>query len=218
MLLIVKRRIVNIDKTLCNGCGVCIPKCAEGALEIVNGKATIVKDAYCDGLGVCLGHCPQGAISITEREAPEFDKKEVFEHLKSKMIERNKAEPSQVATKPQWPIKLNLVPVKASFFDNADLLLAADCAPVALKQFNNELLPGKRVVIGCPKFDDARAYAQKLGEIIKHNSVVSITIAHMEVPCCSALNWIVSKALEVSGRKIPVREYEITVNGEVNKL
>lgn len=141
----------------------------------------------------------------------------MHEYLKSKANKGNKDEESQKTTKPQWPIKLNLVPVKAPFFENADLLLAADCAPVALKEFN-KLLPGKRVLIGCPKFDDARAYAQKLGEILKQNKIHSITIAHMEVPCCSALNWVVSKALEASEKEIPVREYEITVKGEMNEL
>jgi hypothetical protein len=108
--------------------------------------------------------------------------------------------------------------MKAPFYENADLLIAADCAPVALKQFNDKLLPGKTILIGCPKFDDARAYAQKIGEILKENNVASITVAHMEVPCCSAFNWVVSKALEMAGKKIPVKEYEIKVKGELNEL
>lgn len=214
----VKRKIVNIDQSLCNGCGACIPKCVEGALQIVNGKATIVKETYCDGLGACLGHCPQGAITITEREASEFSEKEVHEYLKNKQQHQSKDLSVQEPLKPQWPIKLNLVPVKAPFFENADLLIAADCAPVAFKQFHDKFLPGKKIVIGCPKFDDAKAYAQKLSEIFKQNNIVSITIVHMEVPCCSALNWVVSKALETSGKKIPVKEYEITVKGEMNEL
>ncbi len=217
MLFLVKRKIVNIDQSLCNGCGACIPKCVEGALQIVNGKATIVKETYCDGLGACLGQCPQGAITITEREAPEFSEKEVHEYLKNKQP-GSKELSTQAPSKPQWPIKLNLVPIKAPFFENADLLLAADCAPVAFKQFQDKLLPGKKIVIGCPKFDDAKAYAQKLSEILKQNSIASITVVHMEVPCCSALNWVVSKALEASGKKIPVKEYEISVGGEINEL
>ncbi len=214
----VKRKIVNIDPSLCNGCGACIPKCAEGALQMVNGKATIVKETYCDGLGACLGHCPQGAITITEREAPQFNEKEVHEYLKNKQQRGSKGLLIQDSVNPQWPIKLNLVPVKAPFFENADLLIAADCAPVAFKQFQDKLLPGKKIVIGCPKFDDARAYAQKFSEILKQNNIASITIAHMEVPCCSALNWVVAKALETSGKKIPVKEYEITVKGGINEL
>jgi NAD-dependent dihydropyrimidine dehydrogenase PreA subunit len=211
----VTRKIVNINENLCNGCGSCIPKCAEGALQIVDGKARIIKETYCDGLGACLGECPQGAITIIEREAPEFDEKEVHEYQK------NKAALSQVPLKPtksQWPVKLNLVPFKAPFYENADLLIAADCAPVALKNFRDNLMQGKRVIIGCPKFDDARAYAAKLGEILKQNNIATITVAHMEVPCCTGLKWAVDKALETSGKKIPVKEYEIKIDGEINEL
>ncbi len=206
-----KRKIVNINEALCNGCGNCIPKCAEGALQIVNGKARIIKETYCDGLGACLGQCPQGAITITEREAPAFDEKEVHEHLQKnkKLLDESEI------TKPQWPIKLNLIPVKAAFLENAHLLLAADCAPVALKTFQSKLLPGKRVIIGCPKFDDARAYAEKLTEILKKNNIASITIAHMEVPCCGGLKWAVAKALEASGKQVPIKEYEIKIGGEL---
>ena len=215
----VSRKIVNINEALCNGCGACIPKCAEGALQIVNGKARMIKETYCDGLGACLGQCPQGAITITEREAPEFDEKEVKEYLKS----TGKTAPPhpQTATaqgKPQWPVKINLVPVKAPFFENANLLVAADCAGVALKNIHDTLLAGKRVVIGCPKFDDTRAYAAKLEEILKQNNIASITVAHMEVPCCSGLKWAVDKALEASGKKIPVKELEIKIGGEIIEL
>jgi Fe-S-cluster-containing hydrogenase component 2 len=212
-----KRKIVNINEALCNGCGTCIPKCAEGALQIVNGKAKMIKETYCDGLGACLGQCPQGAITITEREAEAFNEAEVHEHLKTK------ATAPQTATvitpqKPQWPIKLNLVPVKAPFWENADLLLTADCAPVAIKNFQTTLLPGKRVIIGCPKFDDARAYAQKLTEIFQQNNITSVTVVHMEVPCCTGLKWAVNKALEGSGKKIPTKEYEVKIGGEVVEL
>jgi ferredoxin len=217
----VLRKIVNINENLCNGCGNCIPKCAEGALQIVNGKARIIKETYCDGLGACLGQCPQGAITITEREAPEFDEKEVHEYLKQKQTAATMpttAQANTAPTKPQWPVKINLVPVQAPFYQNADLLIAADCSPIALKTFHNTLLPGKRVLIGCPKFDDARAYAQKLGEILRLNNVASITVAHMEVPCCTGLKWAVDKALEVSGKKIPVKEYEVKIGGEIVEL
>jgi ferredoxin len=213
-----KRKIVNINEALCNGCGNCIPKCAEGALQIVKGKAKIIKETYCDGLGACLGQCPQGAITITEREAPAFSEAEVHEHLKTKTPQPPTiSQTSQTAQKPQWPIKLNLVPTKALFFENADLLLAADCAPVALKNFH-DFMAGKRVIIGCPKFDDARAYAQKLTEIFQQNSIASVTVVHMEVPCCTGLKWAVNKALEGSGKKIPVKEYEVKVGGEIAEL
>lgn len=212
----IKRKIVNINESLCNGCGSCIPKCAEGALQIVNGKAKIIKETYCDGLGACLGQCPQGAITITEREAEAFNEAEVHEYLKNKPATKPQTT-NQALQKPQWPIKLNLVPVKAPFFENADILLAADCAPVALKNFH-DLMAGKRVIIGCPKFDDARAYAQKLTEILQQNNIASVTVVHMEVPCCTGLKWAVNKALEGSGKKIPVKEFEVKIGGEIVEL
>lgn len=211
-----KRKIVNINENLCNGCGACIPKCAEGALQIVSGKARIIKETYCDGLGACLGQCPQGAITITEREASPFDENEVHEHLKIA-----KLAPTQTILqpqKPQWPVKLNLVPTKAPFFEGADLLLAADCTPIAFKGFHDKLLPGKRIIIGCPKFDDARAYAQKLSEILTQNNISSVTVVHMEVPCCVGLKWAVNKALELSGKKVPTKEYEVKIGGEIVEL
>jgi len=215
----IKRKIVNINENLCNGCGNCIPKCAEGALQIVNGKAKIIKETYCDGLGACLGQCPQGAITITEREAPAFSEAEVHEHLKNKLtaFPPTASQAIPPPQKPQWPIKLNLVPIKAPFFENADLLFAADCAPVALKKFH-DFMAGKRVIIGCPKFDDARAYALKLTEIFQQNNIASVTVVQMEVPCCTGLKWAVNKALEGSGKKIPTKEYEVKIGGEVVEL
>lgn len=208
-----KRKIVNINEDLCNGCGACIPKCAEGALQIQNGKARIIKETYCDGLGACLGQCPQGAITITEREAEAFDEKEVHEHLKKSATMQKVG----VEQKPQWPVKLNLVPVKAPFFENANLLFSADCAPVALRNFH-DLMSDKRVIIGCPKFDDARAYAQKLSEIFKQNNIASVTVIHMEVPCCTGLMWAVTKALESTNKQIPRKEYEVKIGGEIIEL
>jgi ferredoxin len=216
---LVKRKIVNINEDLCNGCGSCIPKCAEGALQIINGKVRIIKDTYCDGLGACLGECPQGAITLTEREAAPFSENEVHEHLKktTSATQPLTAQAGVSAQKPQWPVKLNLVPVRAPFFENANLLLAADCAPIALKNFHS-LMVGKRVIIGCPKFDDARAYAQKLTGIFKQNNIQSVTVIHMEVPCCTGLKWAVNKALNLSSRQIPVKEYEVKIGGEAVEL
>ena len=207
---------MNIDENRCNGCGNCIPKCVEGALQIVNGKAKIIKETYCDGLGACIGQCPQDAITIIEKEAPSFDEKEVVEHLKNrKALPAESAGQKAKQIKSQWPIKLNLVPIQAPFYENADLLIAADCAPVAVKTFQESLLSGKRIMIGCPKFDDARGYAQKLGEILKLNNIASISVAHMEVPCCSGLKWVVDKAIQASGKQIPVKEFEIMIGGEI---
>jgi len=232
----VVRNIVQIDEELCNGCGQCIPNCAEGALQIVDGKAKLVKDMYCDGLGVCLGHCPEGAINIIHREADPFNEEAVHAHLAEK--ETHKAEqeslacgcPSNViqtlkagtleptttsSALSHWPIQLNLVPIEAPFLDDADLLVVADCVPVAYPNLHRSLLPGRSVVVGCPKFDDAKGYAEKLSEILKRNDVRSITVAHMEVPCCSGLNRIVDWAVQASGKQIPVRRHVITVRGEM---
>jgi hypothetical protein len=167
-----------------------------------------------------LGQCPQGAITITEREAEPFSESEVHEHLKTKtnLTLPTNIQGNPIPQKPQWPVKLNLVPTKAPFFENANLLLAADCAPVALKNFHDTLMSGKRVIIGCPKFDDARAYAQKLAEIFKQNNIATVTVVHMEVPCCAGLKWAANKALELSGKQIPVKEYEIKIGGEIIEL
>jgi ferredoxin len=205
------RKIIQINEELCNGCGQCIPKCAEGALQIVNGKAKIVKDAYCDGLGACMGHCPQGALTINEREADEFNEKAAAHILNLKPRKEAKA-------KLQWPVQLNLVPFKAPFYEGADLLVVADCVLVAYPELHETLMPRRRILIGCPKFDDARAYAQKLGEILKQNNVVALTVVHMEVPCCSGLKWIRDKAIEASGKEVPLRRYEVTMGGEVREL
>jgi NAD-dependent dihydropyrimidine dehydrogenase PreA subunit len=206
------RKIVNIDENLCNGCGQCIPKCAEGALQIVNGKAKIMSETYCDGLGACIGQCPQGAITVIEREAEEFDEKAVEKHLA-----RDKAKTSQTPAKPQWPVKINLVPRQAPFYNQANLLIVADCVPVAYPDLQRNLLLGKRILIGCPKFEDARGYAEKLREILKLNDVASITVVHMEVPCCSGLKWAVDKALQASGKQIPVKQYIMTIGGELSE-
>lgn len=216
-----KRKIVNINEDLCNGCGQCIPNCVEGALKIVNGKAKIIKDTYCDGLGACLGHCPQDAITITEREADAFNEAEVHEYLKSQGITKPTPSTTPITStipkKPQWPVKIDLVPPKAPFFENAHILLVADCAPIALKNFQ-EYMNGKRVIIGCPKFNDAKAYAQKLTEILQQNNIVGITVMHMEVPCCTGLKWAINKAIEGSGKHVPVKEYEVKVGGDVIEL
>lgn len=207
------RKIVQINNELCNGCGQCIPNCVEGALQIVNGKARVVKDMYCDGLGACIGYCPQGAISIIEREATPFNQDAVLEHLsKTETTPKSTTTDKKPVTK-QWPIQLNLVPVKALFYDMAELLVIADCVPIAYPNLHGTLLPGKAIVIGCPKFDDVQAYAQKLAEILKRNNVKGITIAHMDVPCCSGLKRLVDQAVIAAGKQIPIHRHIITVEG-----
>ncbi len=226
------RDIIEIDEEKCNGCGECIPNCAEGSLQIVDGKARLVRDDLCDGLGACLGHCPQGALRIIKREAPDFDEEVVEEHLAqlgqcsggcspvvvdatghSGIAEKIDASAVPSALR-QWPIALRLVPVKAPYFQNADLLVTADCVPFAYGNFHQEFLRDKVMVFGCPKFDDARGYLDKLAEIIKVNTIKSITLAIMEVPCCSGLQRIVELALKASGKSIPLHCTVITVRGE----
>lgn len=231
---VVKRKIVEIDEEKCNGCGVCIPNCAEGALKIIDGKARLVSDIYCDGLGACLGHCPQDAIKIIEREAPEFDEEAVHQYLKqqeeeeqpavscsfvSQLIPEEKIEPApeQGSTLRQWPVQLNLVPVKAPFWENADVLLLADCVAVAQPELHSKLLAGRSVMMGCPKFDDVQHYLEKLTEILKKNNVRSLTVATMEVPCCSGLKRVAELALEASGKMIPSQSLVVGVKGEIRR-
>lgn len=208
------RKIVEIDEEKCTGCGACIPNCAEGALKIIDGKARLVKDSYCDGLGACLGHCPQDAIRIIEREAEEFDEEAVEEYLSQNEIK----EEIRKSNLDQWPIQLNLVPIKAPFFEGSDILLLADCSAVSIPDLHDKLLKGRVVLMGCPKFDDARKYADKLSEIIKQNNVRSITIAHMEVPCCSGLKGIADYAIKVSDKMIPSQELVVKVDGSINRI
>jgi Fe-S-cluster-containing hydrogenase component 2 len=231
----VVREIVEIDEEKCNGCGECIPNCAEGALKIVEGKARIVDDVYCDGLGACLGYCPQDALKIVKRDAPEFDEEAVHEYLKS--LENNqttigcvsiqdipnehsiaKEKKRQESSLHQWPVQLNLVPVKASHWDNADLLLMADCVAVAYPDLHSELLSGRSVMMGCPKLDNGQHYVDKLAQILKQNDVRSLTMATMEVPCCSGLNRIGELALKASGKMIPSQKLVVSVSGELSRV
>jgi NAD-dependent dihydropyrimidine dehydrogenase PreA subunit len=240
------RKIVTIDAEKCNGCGLCVPACAEGAIRIENGKAVLSADNLCDGLGACLGECPQDAIHVIEREADGFDEAAVEKHLKemghpapphhppapaharhggcpgsrAMTIDRPAAtEPSQDAGQQpgelrQWPIQLNLVPVTAPYFQDADLLIAADCVPFAYGSFHRDFLKGKAVVIGCPKLDDTRFYTEKLTELFRTASIRSITVMRMEVPCCGGIVIAARQALAASGKEIPFREVTITVGGE----
>ena len=239
-----KREVVVINEEKCNGCGACVPDCAEGALQIVNGKAKLVADKYCDGLGACLGVCPEDAIEIIEREAENFNEAAVEQHLSElktqkakERAEREKERPcacpsttamefnekkSAAASKEgapesalsQWPIQISLVPAGAPYFEDADLLIAADCVPFSYGPFHQELLAGRAVLIGCPKLDDPNFYIEKIAQILKESNIKTITIAHMEVPCCFGIIHIVKKALEGAGKDIPVDEVTITIGGE----
>ena len=232
-----KRKIIKIDEEKCNGCGLCVPNCAEGAIKIISGKARIVSEASCDGLGACLGHCPQGAITIEEREAVEFKetvcrlRKSHFGSATSEVIPQatrglsgcpgskvlnlgrlsKKVFQSQLSN---WPIQIRLVPTDAPYFNGADILVAADCVPFAYPEFHEKLLRGKVLLVGCPKLDDLQLYKEKIGGIIKDNDIKSIAYAHMEVPCCSGLVGAIKEAIEASGKKVPFTESVISVRGE----
>jgi ferredoxin len=231
----VVREIVEIDEEKCNGCGECIPNCAEGALKIIDGKVRIVDDVYCDGLGACLGHCPQDALTIIEREAQEFDEEAVHEYLKTQdnaqfscgctPTKELLVDPSQIQTKTrqestlrQWPVQLNLIPIKAPFWDNADILLMADCVAVAYPNLHSELLSERSVMLGCPKLDNGQHYVDKISQILKQNDVRSLTVATMEVPCCSGLNRISDLAIKASGKMIPTQKLVVSVTGEVSRV
>ncbi len=215
-----KRQIIKIDEAKCNGCGDCVTSCAEGAIKIINGKAKLISDQYCDGLGACLGHCPMDALEIIEREADAFD-----EELVNKHIEESKPQPKacqcpgkQARTfgassgVKNWPLQLYLVPEQADYFQNADLLIAADCVAFAYTNYQ-ELIRDKTLLIGCPKLDDGQFYIEKLAHIFAKNDINSITVARMEVPCCRGLTHIVQQALEQSGKKINLVETVIAVSG-----
>jgi NAD-dependent dihydropyrimidine dehydrogenase PreA subunit len=186
------REIVKIDEEKCDGCGICVPACAEGALQIVNGKALLVKESYCDGLGACLAECPKGAITLEEREA--------------------ESSPSLLS---HWPVKLKLVSPKAPYFRYEELVVAADCGPFAYGNFHRDFLGEKALVIGCPKFDDLAYYQEKLTEIIRNSGIKKVVVTRMEVPCCSALLTVVQNAVAASGKEITIEERVIGITGEL---
>ncbi|MGQ9680804.1 MAG: ATP-binding protein [Candidatus Bathyarchaeia archaeon] len=209
--------IVKIDEDLCNGCGLCIPECPEGALRIVDGKARLIAEAYCDGLGACLRGCPRGAIVMEEREAEPFNEETMRVKTDPHPSEnRDLTKDAEVATGlNHWPVQLRLVPIKAPFFEDADLLVTADCVPFSYPNLHERFLRGRSVIFGCPKFDDAEAYGVKLGEILKSNKIKSLTVVHMEVPCCHGLRWVVDRALEKSRMNMPVKHVVVTVKGRL---
>ncbi|MBF0497682.1 MAG: 4Fe-4S binding protein [Deltaproteobacteria bacterium] len=259
----VTRKIIKIDESKCDGCGSCVPSCAEGAIQIVDGKARLVADKYCDGLGACLGECPNDALIITERDADEFDEHEVEKHLKAKEQEK-KAQPAaampcgcasthlqtliapistQEADQPgshhhkhhqhkhhehkhhdqhetdsnlaNWPIKLNLVPPTAPFLRGASLLVLSDCVPVAYPQLNHDLLKGRVVLMGCPKFDNIPGYVEKFTEMFQTAGIKDVTVAVMEVPCCSGMPAIVKKGMTAADKDIPMEVVVVSPRGKV---
>ncbi|WP_303924116.1 ATP-binding protein [Draconibacterium sediminis] len=284
------REIIKIDEDLCNGCGVCVPNCHEGALQIIDGKARLISELMCDGLGACIGHCPEGAITIEEREADAYDeittisqmvkqgKATMFAHLKHlqdhnetgylqqalgfikanreampfeisevhellhgakeeqtsggcasggcpgsapmafdagglKMAAPASEMPSELT---QWPVQMHLINPAASYFQGADLLVAADCAGFAYGNFHNDFIKGRKMVIACPKLDQGKdIYIQKLVNLIDESRVNTITVVIMEVPCCGGLSQMVKMATQMASRKVPVKEVVIGIKGDI---
>ncbi len=233
------RSIVRIDENLCNGCGLCVTACAEGAIEIRNGKARLVSDVYCDGLGACLDECPQGAITIEKREAEDFDTSAVEERKKAFRRQPESAQhvcPGTMArnlhkvkseTKREteaassalgnWPVQLSLVPPRAPYLEGADLLISADCVAYALPNFHKSLLAGKTLFIGCPKLDDAGLYLDKLIDLFSLNQPSSVEVAYMEVPCCGGLVRIVEEARNRSGATFPLTLTRVGIDGIIQE-
>jgi NAD-dependent dihydropyrimidine dehydrogenase PreA subunit len=255
----IRRKIIHIDEEKCDGCGLCVPSCAEGAIQVIAGKARLVSDVYCDGLGACLGECPQGAIAIIERDADAFDEEAAREHAAvgaekhgaaqvapracpgaavrdlslpvlpqataedrhsclSEPVQEDRhsclsePEPSALSN---WPVQLHLVPPNAPFLNDAEVLLVADCVPVALPDFHRRFLQGRPVLIGCPKLDDAKAYVQKLADMLRVSSIRSLTVVHMEVPCCTGIVRIAEAAVRLSGREVPIDDVTVSIRGKV---
>jgi len=239
----VTRKIIEIDESLCNGCGNCIVSCAEGALALIDGKARLVSESYCDGLGACLGECPTGALRIVERTAEDFDESAVEAHLSTQALAQQReevlpcgcpstklqtfgAESCERANEPRsyspvksclshWPVQLRLVPATAPFLKNADLLVAADCTAFAYPAIHQDFLTGKVALVGCPKFDDAQSYVEKFTEIFSKADIKSVTVLVMEVPCCHGLPMIVREAMKNAGKTIPLELVVIGVRGEI---
>ena len=240
-----KRNIIAIDENKCNGCGLCISACHEGAIELVNGKAKLISDEYCDGLGDCLPQCPTDAIKMIERDAAEYDQEAVDRkkeqndkkpnlpcgcpgtmeksikrsaNLKVKPAETKISNVTEVAVESelnQWPVQLRLVNSKAGFLNGADILIAADCTAYAYGDFHKEFIKGRVTLIGCPKLDDNDYYRQKIAEILENNDIKSITVVRMEVPCCAGIVGSVKGAMLQAGVIVPYKEVTIGINGAV---
>jgi ferredoxin len=237
MATAVVRKLVHIDESKCNGCGACVPSCAEGALRIVDGKAKLIGERYCDGLGACLGQCPQDAITVEDSKAEVFDEEAVALHLAERgrqeaplacpsvaaiqfavetesEAETGQAQASRLSN---WPVQLTLVAPGAPFLKGADVVLAAHCVAFAQGDFHRRFLLHHSLLIACPKLDDFGAHLAKLTEILKKSDVKSLTVVHMEVPCCSGLTYMAKEAARLSGKGTPITELTVSVKGEVRE-
>ena len=204
------RKIIQIEEEKCNGCGACASACHEGAIGMVEGKATLLRDDYCDGLGDCLPTCPTNAITFIEREAAAYDEAAVKANMEKK-ADSGFTAPSESCLS-QWPVQIKLAPVKAPYFDGARLLVAADCTAYAYGRFHQDFIRGHITIIGCPKLD-AVDYSEKLTEIIRNNDIKEVTVVRMVVPCCGGIENAVKKALQNSGKFLPWRVVTISTDG-----
>jgi ferredoxin len=236
-----KRQIITIDKEKCNGCGICVSACHEGAIGMVDGKAKLMREDYCDGLGNCLPACPTGAITFEEREAMAFNKEEVEKNMETPVLDpvpcgcpgtQAKAlrhdmiapltGPAPAAQNTvslesqlnQWPVQIKLVPINAPYFQHANLLVAADCTAFSYGDFHNKFMKNKITLIGCPKLDEGD-YAEKLTAILQNNDIKSVTVVRMEVPCCGGIEHAVKTALRDSGKMIPWQVVTISTDGQI---
>jgi len=247
-----KRKIITIDEKLCDGCGNCVSACSEGALQIVDGKAKLVKEDFCDGFGDCIGECSTGALIIEEKEARPFNEETTKEYLlkthgKEAVWRMEEAQRKHIAKEHllmpcgcpgsmaqalskeeevntfshqkiesqlrNWPIQITLLPLRAPYYENANLLIAADCCAYAYGGFHNDFIKGYTLAIGCPKLDDADAYKEKLATIVNENNIKSVTVTYMEVPCCMGLLRLVEEAVKKSGKNIPIKKKMIGIRG-----
>jgi NAD-dependent dihydropyrimidine dehydrogenase PreA subunit len=237
----VRRLMIMIDEDRCTGCGLCVPNCAEGALQIIDGKAKVVSESFCDGLGACLGHCPEGALSLIEVDTVAFDEEaamahiasgscadvtkpcvgsEDFEFTTSKIEVHDKAVPEQIAQSrlDHWPVKMRLVAPNHPTFRNAQLLLIADCVGPAYAGLHEDYMKGRTPILMCPKFEDYQSNLDKLTEIISNHNIQDIAVLRMEVPCCGGIDRLTRLAIEQSGKHLPIRTYTIGVRGELKAV
>jgi len=249
-----KRKIITINEEICDGCGNCVSACSEGALQIVNGKARLVREDFCDGFGDCIGECPTGSLKIEERESKPFDidaakkylldtegkeavlkmeeaqkKHEIEEYnpipcgCPGSMVRILRREETNIPVSSQeiesrlrnWPVQITLLPLKAPYYEGADLVVAADCCAYAYGGFHNDFIKGHTLAIGCPKLDNATVYKEKLATILRENNIKSVTVTYMEVPCCTGLVKLIEDAIKESGKNISLKRIKIGIKGEV---
>lgn len=212
------RKIIKINEEKCNGCGLCAEACHEGAIGMVDGKAKLLRDDYCDGLGDCLPACPTGAITFEEREAADYDEAAVEAHkarrAATKTVKADREDIPAESALVNWPVQIKLAPIQAPYFEDTDLLIAADCSAYAYGNFHGDFIDGKITLMGCPKLDMVD-YSEKLTELFARNAIRSITLTRMEVPCCGGLEYAVKQAVAASGKDIPLKVVTIGINGDL---